>query len=264
MNRLIEWLPQVRQLAEAAGRAIMDVYDTDFGVEHKDDASPLTAADLAAHRVIAEGLARLTPELPVLSEESKHAPFAERAGWNTFWLVDPLDGTREFVKRNGEFSVNIALIEHGEPILGVVHAPVLGWTAQAARGLGASRIDRQGRLSPLGVADAGATLRVAGSRSHQDPRTIEALSRIGAHEMKPMGSALKFVLVAAGEADVYLRFGPTSEWDTAAGQCVVEEAGGALLSLAGDAFTYNRRESLLNGDFIAIGDRSLPWQDWIT
>lgn len=255
-------LEGTRRIAESAGDAIREIYGTAFTVEHKDDASPLTAADLAAHRIIAEGLASLTPGLPVLSEESRHAPLSERSAWGAFWLVDPLDGTREFVKRNGEFSVNIALVEDGRPILGVVHAPVLGWSAQAAKGLGAHRVHRSG-VESLAVANAASPLRIAGSRSHSDPRMAQALERIGAHTLKPMGSALKFVLVAAGEADVYLRFGPTSEWDTAAGQCVLEQAGGMLVSPEGEPFTYNRRETLLNGDFIAIGDPALPWRDWL-
>lgn len=256
-------LESVRELAEQAGQAILDIYNTDFGVEHKDDQSPLTAADLAAHRLISEGLQRLTPSWPILSEESKHAPFSERAAWSRFWLVDPLDGTREFVKRNGEFSVNIALIEAGKPVLGVVHAPVLNWSAQAAVGQGATLVHGAGARQVLQVRAAQRPLRIAGSRSHGDARLNGALERMGEHELRPMGSALKFILVAQGEADVYLRFGPTSEWDTAAGQCVLEQAGGQLLSLQGDAFTYNQRESLLNGDFIAFGDHALPWQSWL-
>lgn len=257
-------LEPVRALAEAAGQAILEIYRTDFGVEQKDDQSPLTAADLAAHRVISEGLKQLTPDWPILSEESRHAPFTERAQWSRFWLVDPLDGTREFVKRNGEFSVNIALIEAGNPVLGVVHAPVLAWSAAGAVGAGASLVHANGDRQPLRVQPARAPLRLAGSRSHGDARLNAVLERLGEHELRPMGSALKFVLVAQGEADVYLRFGPTSEWDTAAGQCVLEQAGGRVLSLSGDPFTYNRRETLLNDDFIALGDQRLAWQDWLS
>lgn len=263
MSQAADLLEPVRALAEAAGRAILEIYQTDFGVEHKDDQSPLTAADLAAHRVISEGLRQITPDWPILSEESRHAPFSERASWSRFWLVDPLDGTREFVKRNGEFSVNIALIESGRPILGVVHAPVLAWSAQAATGQGATMVQANGVRSRLNIRTAQSPLRIAGSRSHGDARLNAALERLGEHELRPMGSALKFILVAQGEADVYLRFGPTSEWDTAAGQCVLEQAGGAVLSLSGEAFTYNQRETLLNGDFIALGDQRLPWQSWL-
>ncbi|AVP96466.1 3'(2'),5'-bisphosphate nucleotidase [Ahniella affigens] len=263
MSDYTHWLEPVRGLAELAGRAILDIYRTDFDVEQKDDQSPLTAADLAAHRIISDGLRQLTPDQPILSEESRHAPFAERSQWSRFWLVDPLDGTREFVKRNGEFSVNIALIEAGRPVLGVVHAPVLGWSAAAAQGAGASLVQSNGDRQPLRVQPAKAPLRLAGSRSHGDARLNAVLARIGEHELRPMGSALKFVLVAQGEADVYLRFGPTSEWDTAAGQCVLEQAGGSLLSLSGEPFTYNRRDTLLNGDFIALGDPGLAWQSWL-
>ena len=263
MKALADLLTPIRELSEAAGQAILTVYRTDFDVEHKDDLSPLTEADLAAHRVIADGLAALTPGVPVLSEESRHAPLSERSGWGQFWLVDPLDGTREFIQRNGEFSVNIALIDEGRPVLGVVHAPVLGWSAQAAAGVGASKVAADGSIKELKVSRAGSTVRIAGSRSHQDARMNAVLERVGAHELKPMGSALKFVLVAGGEADIYLRFGPTSEWDTAAGQCVLEQAGGQLFAPNGELFTYNRRETLLNGDFIALGDRALPWRDWL-
>lgn len=251
-------------ISRQAGAAVMQVYAGGFEVSHKDDASPLTAADLAANRVIIEGLRQLTPDLPVLSEESAHVPWDVRRHWPTYWLVDPLDGTREFVKRNGEFSVNIALIHHGVPVLGVVQAPVGGQVWHAVRGEHAYRRDGQHDSQLRARIPATAPLRVAASRSHRDARTQGVLDRMGAIETVALGSSLKFCHIAEGRLDVYPRFGPTSEWDTAAAQCVLHAAGGALLAAGtGKSFRYNRRESLLNGDFIALGDPDLPWRDWL-
>ena len=251
-------------IARQAGEAIMEIYREGFEVTHKQDASPLTAADMAAHRIIVEGLQRLTPELPVLSEESAEVPWEVRRLWQSYWLVDPLDGTREFVKRNDEFSVNIALVVQGAPVLGVVQAPVGGQVWHAVRGEAAYRRDGQ-RDEPLRVrSPASAPLRVAASRSHRDARTQAVLDRMGEIEEVALGSSLKFCRIAEGRLDVYPRFGPTSEWDTAAGQCVLHAAGGALLAAdTGKPFRYNRRETLLNGDFIALGDTELPWQEWL-
>ena len=246
-------------LAERAGAAIMAVYACDFDVEEKADCSPVTEADLAAHRVIEQGLAALTPGIPVLSEESTAIAWSERAGWRRYWLVDPLDGTREFVKRNGEFTVNIALVEDHAPTLGVVYAPALGELAHAVRGEGAIFEDESGRRE-LRVEPRGAPpWRVAGSRSHRDPRTARFLERIGAHELLALGSSLKFVRLASGGLDVYLRYGPTYEWDTAAGQCVVAEAGGTVTDLAGVPLSYNRRDSLVNPDFLASAAAAGDW-----
>lgn len=254
----------VIQLAQDAAAAILGIYDSDFAVEHKDDDSPLTAADLAAHRCIVEGLARITPDIPVLSEESAHEiGTAQRRGWTRLWLVDPLDGTREFVKRNGEFTVNIALIEAGVAEFGVVQAPVTGQLWHGGATLGAFRRDH-GHDSALHVrAPAAPPLRVAASRSHRDARTQAFIDRMGAVEPVGLGSSLKFCRIAEGALDVYPRFGPTNEWDTAAGQCVLEGAGGALLDPQGRPFRYNQRERVLNGDFVALGDASLPWRKWM-
>jgi 3'(2'), 5'-bisphosphate nucleotidase len=256
-------------LAEAAGRAIMAVYARDFAVEAKDDRSPLTEADLASHRLLVAGLEALTPDIPVLSEESAALDPAERRAWPRLWLVDPLDGTREFVKKNGEFCVCIALVEHGVPMLGLVHAPVTGVTWSALAGEGAWRREAGADDVALGAkvpspdAQAGVGLRVAASRSHLDPRTAALLERLPEAERVPMGSALKFGLLAEGRLDLYPRFGPTSEWDTAAGQCLVEAVGGAVLDLEGRALRYNQRDTLLNGDFIAVAEAGLPWRDWL-
>jgi 3'(2'), 5'-bisphosphate nucleotidase len=252
-------IPDVRAIAQRAAAAILDVYESEFGVEHKDDRSPLTAADLAAHRTIVDGLRVLTPELPILSEESAAISWHERSQWSRYWLVDPLDGTREFVKRNGEFTVNIALIDAERPVLGVVQVPVTGSIAWAWRDGGAWMSAAQDEARQLRTRLRTEPLVVAGSRSHGDPRLLGMLQRVGAHEIIPLGSSLKFLRIAAADADLYVRLGPTSEWDTAAAQCVLEEAGGAVVDLQGNPLRYNRKESLLNPEFIACGDREVDW-----
>ena len=251
-------------LAEAAGRAILEVYARDFDVAAKDDRSPLTEADLASHHLLVDGLKALAPDVPVLSEEGADLAWSTRRGWSRLWLVDPLDGTREFVKKNGEFCVCIALVEDSEPVLGVLHAPVSGVTWSAERGQAAWKRDASGHERRLFVkTPAPHPLRVAASRSHRDARTDALLQALPAAEPVAMGSAIKFGLLAEGALDVYPRFGPTSEWDTAAGQCIVEAAGGAVLGLDGEPLRYNQRPSLLNGDFIALGDPALPWRNWL-
>lgn len=260
--------PRIREgviaIARAATTDILRVYDGDFDVVRKADASPLTEADMASHRRIVAGLQALTPDIPVLSEESAHVVAAvDRFDWQRLWVVDPLDGTREFVKRNGEFCINIALVEHGVPVFGLILAPVTGALWHGTPGHGAFRRDGDDE-HPIRVrAPALPPLRVAASRSHLDPRTASLMQRIGDTESVGMGSALKFCLLAEGAMDVYPRFAPTSEWDTAAGQAILEAAGGALLDTQGRPFRYNQRDTLLNGDFIALGDIALPWQDWI-
>ncbi len=251
-------------IARRAGDAILEVYARDFAVQSKADHSPLTEADMAAHRIIVRELEQLTPALPILSEEASDIAWQVRRQWSRYWLVDPLDGTREFVKRNGEFTVNIALIDAGIAVLGIVHAPVLDYLVHAQRGVGAW-LRTTGRGTDLDLVSqrpAPTPLRVAASRSHLDPRTQAVLDAIGEHERIGLGSSLKFCRLAEGRMDVYPRFGPTSEWDTAAGQCVLEAAGGAVLGLDGEPFRYNRGESLINPDFIALGDPQLPWRNW--
>ena len=248
-------------IAREAGERILDVYAReDFGTTAKADDSPLTLADHAAHHAIVDGLTQLDVVLPVLSEESESAPYAERAGWERFWLVDPLDGTKEFIKRNGEFTVNIALIENGEPTLGVVHAPALDVTYYAKRGEGAFK--RKGGNAPerIKAADYRAGgLRVVASRSHAGelmPRFLEAL---GNPECVSQGSSLKLCLVADGTATLYPRFGPTMEWDIAAAHAVVAEAGGRLTCTENTPLTYNK-EDLHNPHFVVTGSPSYPWQ----
>ena len=252
-------VPEVCAIARRAAEAILAVYRSDFAVERKTDRSPLTEADLAAHHIIVDGLRALTPGLPVLSEESASVPWKERAGWTRYWLVDPLDGTREFIKRNGEFTVNIALIDAHRPVLGVVQAPVSGELAWAAQGSGAWIAHGDGDARRVRTRARATPLVVAGSRSHGDARLGRLLEQVGEHRLLPLGSSLKFLRIAAAEADLYVRLGPTSEWDTAAAQCVLEEAGGAVFDLEGRILAYNTHESLLNPEFIACGD---PAHDW--
>lgn len=256
----VELLPSVLRLAREAGEKILTIYAAPFSVEHKADDSPLTAADLAAHKHIAAGLANLEHGLPCLSEEGGLPDFATRQSWESYWLVDPLDGTREFVQRSGEFTVNIALIHKGQPILGVVHAPALEASYFAARGAGAWRQSGDSPFEALQTARAPKLLRVLASRSHRSARDAALLARLPAHEELAVGSALKFGRVAEGVADLYPRLGPTSEWDTAAGQCVVEQAGGLVLGPDLKPLRYNTKDSLINPDFYVIGDPLYHWK----
>ncbi len=255
-----ELIDAVADIAHEAGQAILEIYESDFDVEHKDDDSPLTRADMASHRIIARRLRELTPELPVISEEDGLPPFAERSAWPRYWLIDPLDGTREFVKRNDEFTVNIALIDGGRPVLGVVDVPVLGLSYRAAEGYGATRSDDGGAPVAIRVpAESADPPRIVGSRSHRGASLDGFLDALGPHELVPLGSSLKFCRVAEGAADLYPRFGPTSEWDTAAAQAVVEQAGGRVLRLDGQPLDYNRKEDILNPHFVVIGPQDRDW-----
>ncbi|HEY8518495.1 MAG TPA: 3'(2'),5'-bisphosphate nucleotidase CysQ [Gammaproteobacteria bacterium] len=253
-------LDAVCTIARAAGAAILEVYRTDFSVQLKEDRSPLTEADRAAHTLIVERLRALTPDLPVLSEESEGVDAATRRQWARYWLVDPLDGTKEFLKRNGEFTVNIALVEDHRAVLGVVYAPALDRLYYGSVGRGAFREDAGGPPRPIKVRrPAPERPRVVGSRSHPSGELGTYLAALGPHEIKPMGSSLKICLVAEGAADIYPRFGPTSEWDTAAAQAVLESAGGSMIDLAGQPLRYNLKDDLLNPHFLAFGDHRRDW-----
>ncbi len=257
-------LEPVAELARHAGEKILEIYNSEFAVEQKADNSPLTAADMAAHHAIVDGLARLTPDIPVLSEESASLPYTKRSAWTRYWLVDPLDGTREFVKRNGEFTVNIALIEQGVPVLGVVHVPVSGVSYLACRGRGAMKQEAGKTPVAIHVRTLGAgPVMVVGSRSHRGESLNRFLDQLGAHEMTGMGSSLKLCLVAEGVADIYPRLGPTSEWDTAAAQCVVEQAGGYVTDTDMQPLRYNTKDSLLNPFFLVFGDDRHDWSRYL-
>ncbi|MGQ0501153.1 MAG: 3'(2'),5'-bisphosphate nucleotidase CysQ [Panacagrimonas sp.] len=255
-----DFLQPVLDIAHEAGRRIMDIYArSDFGVTTKDDASPLTLADMAAHRHIVQALAGLAAVYPVLSEEDADIAFSTRRNWSRYWLVDPLDGTKEFIKRNGDFTVNIALVDDGFPVLGVVHAPALGLSYFAAEGAGAQRL-KDGATQTLRTRQVPARPTFVVSRSHQDAALEAFLSAAPPHEAVSRGSSLKFCQVAEGSADLYPRTGPTSEWDTAAGQCVAEQAGAQVLRLPGATrLRYNQKESLLNPLFAVVGE---PAHDW--
>lgn len=255
-------LPDIIRIAEQASVAIRQVYDSDFAVSRKDDDSPLTAADLAAHETICRGLTALTPGVPILSEESSDLPWQERSSWQTYWLVDPLDGTREFIKRNGEFTVNIALIHHHEAVLGVVHVPVTQVCYYAAAGHGAWRSEAGSAPRRIHTrrTDRGRIV-TAGSRSHGSELQKRFFESLGPDTGTiVIGSSLKFCLVAEGQIDIYPRFGPTSEWDSAAAQCVVEQAGGRVTDLQWRPIRYNTKDSLLNPDFLVIADPQFDWK----
>ena len=257
-------LDRVRSAVAEAGAEILRIYsDPDrFDTERKADDSPLTAADLAANKLLVARLQELTPGIPILSEESKQAPWHERRHWQQCWIVDPLDGTKEFLKRNDEFTVNVALVREHQPILGVVYAPALQKWYFAARHEGAWRQEGSGVMDRIHVADrpVGRPWRVVGSRSHSTPEVDAFVQRLGQAELVSMGSSLKLCLVADGSADVYPRLGPTSEWDTCAAQAVVEQAGGQVLDAGtGEPLTYNARESVLNPHFIVCGQPDPTW-----
>jgi len=249
-SSLPDLLAHVTALAREAGAAIMAIYDGErLPVDYKQDKSPLTQADLASHNIVRAGLARLTPDWPVLSEESAEIPFDLRSAWRYFWMVDPLDGTKEFLSRNGEFTINIALIEANAPILGVVYAPAIDKMYFAAKGLGAFKADQQFISQIRAIRRDHGTTRVMVSRSHEKnlDRSPCDLSQC---ELVPMGSSLKFCLVAEGAAHLYLRTGPTMEWDSAAGQCILEVAGGSIADMDGMPLIYNK-PGLLNPGFLA-------------
>lgn len=258
---LQDLLAPVGAIARDAGAAILEVYQrADHGVQYKADDSPLTQADLAAHELIVARLRELTPQVPILSEESADIPWAERREWTRYWLVDPLDGTKEFINRNGEFTVNIALIEHGVPALGAVFAPVPDLLYIGAAHLGAWK-EEAGRRTPIGtvaIEQQQRVLRVVASRRHAGAELETWLGKLQKRfpelELLSMGSSLKICLIAEGSADIYPRLAPTCEWDTAAAQAVLEASGGLLTDLTFEPYRYNTKDNLLNPHFIALGD----------
>lgn len=248
----------------AVGREVLAVYRSDFDVHYKEDSSPLTEADLLAHRGLARLLEGLAPSVPVLSEESPGVEYDIRRHWQRYWLVDPIDGTRQFVDGSGEFSLNVALVEDGVPVFGVVHAPVSGITWLGQQGRGAMRIDaeqqRNIRVRPL-PGRGGAAWKVVGSRAHSVGLFDTFCANLPPHERLSMGSSIKLCLVAEGEVDLYPRFGPTCEWDTAAGQAIVTAAGGGVLDARTlEPLRCNQKDSLLNSSFIACGQRDERWE----
>ena len=254
-------LEKLVAISRRAGIAILGWYDGDMGITQKADESPLTRADLASHDLISAELTRLWPEIPVLSEESADIPWDTRQSWQQYWLVDPLDGTKEFINRNGEFTVNIALIRDHQPVMGIVHVPVTDISFFGARDTGAWRQAGTDMATPIKIRQPRANPAIiVGSRSHANPELAGQLDKLGAHELISMGSSLKFCHVAEGLADFYPRLGPTCEWDTAAAQAVVEAAGGQVVKIDGTPLAYNSKELYLNPYFFVIGD---PETDWL-
>lgn len=259
----------IEQIATDAGREILSVYNgaSPVAVTIKADNSPLTEADRRADALIMQALQSNFPEIPILSEESLSIDYEIRRTWPRYWLVDPLDGTKEFINRNGEFTVNIALIENGDPILGVVHVPVLEETYSGRVGEGAFKIDASGSRQSISTAKMGyseSTVRVVASRSHRgeqlDQLIDEITASIGEPAVVSMGSSLKMCLVADGSADFYPRLAPTCEWDTAAAHAILRAAGGQIVGLDFKPLRYNQKDQLLNPDFLAIADMDFDWQ----
>lgn len=241
----------------------MHIYTSDYDVVFKADESPLTAADQASHDLIVDKLSRFYPDIPILSEESNEISWEERHNWKEYWLIDPLDGTKEFIKKNGEFTVNIALIRHNVPALGVVYAPEFDVCWYAAEGKGAFR--KKGATGvPQPIKSSSPTgfdsLKIVGSRSHQSDAITAFLDKFDAPELLPMGSSLKLCAIADGTADIYPRLGLTSEWDTAAAHCIVAEAGGYIVDDAGYSLVYNNKESILNPHFLVLGGSNGSWR----
>ena len=259
-------LPAVIDIARAAGQLTLDIYQKkDYQAYTKNDQTPVTSADIAAHKLILEKLTELTPETPVLSEEDADVSFNKRANWHRYWLVDPLDGTQEFIARSGDFATIIALVEDHRPVMGVVYGPVSGVTYYAYKNKGAWKIpdmDEILRINTLNHEGQADSIAMAISRRQDISRITSRMNSRWNYDLVPLGSAaLKACLVAEGAVDCYLRLGPTGEWDTAATQCIVEEAGGRILSTQLEPLSYNERETLENPNFIVLGDQSLPWDE---
>ena len=251
---LINLVKPIIELSVRAGESILKIYDTEFEIDEKKDSTPLTEADLQSHNIIVSGLKSITPDIPIISEEEKLESFSSRKNRRRYWLIDPLDGTREFINKNGEFTVNIALIENNIPVLGVVHVPVKSETYIGCKNYGAKKINAMKEMKNISInKKLNTSLKVVGSRSHRGQSLAKFLNFVGEHEFLSVGSSLKFCMIAEGKADLYPRFGPTSEWDTAAAQAVVEQAGGKVINRNLDRLLYNKKESILNSQFYAVG-----------
>ncbi len=251
-------------IAREAGDILMHYYEHGAKVSTKSDATPVTEADKAADNFIASELIQLSPSLPVLSEEQQPPDYQTRKTWPRYWLVDPMDGTKEFIKRSGEFSVNIALIEHRQPILGVVYAPAKGLLWFASRDNVATKVDKDNVRTKIQARalDSEATTAILGHASYSKTDQ-KILDSIKAKECLRMGSSMKICAIAEGKADIYPRLGKTSEWDTAAAQCILERAGGKITDLDMEVLSYNQKESLLNPEFFAFGQSDHDWSQYL-
>ncbi|WP_096619141.1 3'(2'),5'-bisphosphate nucleotidase CysQ [Candidatus Enterovibrio altilux] len=264
--KLSELLKSVIEIAHESGQVILNIYQQGhFTKTVKSDNTPVTSADIAAHKLMIKRLSILTPNIPVLSEEDTSVPFYLRKQWQRYWLVDPLDGTQEFIAGSGDFATIIALVENNRPVMGVIYGPVSGVLYYATKGHGAWKIiatSEKIRLSTLKHSDTMLSFSIAISRRQDISAITERLDPRREYDLVPLGSAaLKSCLVAEGTVDCYLSLGPTGEWDTAATQCIVEESGGCILDMTLSPLSYNERDSLKNPNFIVLGDTSLPWQE---
>lgn len=263
LSRLLD---PVKSAAREAGAELWQLYQSgDYQQQQKADASPVTTADLAANRIIINRLSELTPTIPIISEESRLAPLSQRQDWPRYWLIDPMDGTQEFVARSGDFAVSIALVEHGWPALGVIYWPKEDVLYYASRGNGAFKQQRN-LINRIRVNNhqSGDRLKIAISRRQPLQPIIDLLQNKDDVEYIALGScSLKSCLVAEGKADCYLRLGPTGEWDTGAVHVIVEEAGGKILDSEFTSLSYNQRDTLANPDFMVMGQASIPWQQLI-
>ena len=262
-----ELINDLINISKNAGNAILEIYNSNtenFGIDYKDDNSPLTKADKASDRIIYDGLKNIDNTIPILSEEGKNIEYNTRKKWDKFWLVDPLDGTKEFIKKNGEFTVNIALIENHNPTLGIIFAPAKSLLYVAQKNLGSFKINTKNKLENLAgltkisVSSSSDKIRIIGSRSHSNSTFNNWVQeKFPNAQIVQVGSSLKFCLIAEGEAEIYPRFGPTSEWDIAAGHVIVNEAGGKVCAFNDKILTYNKKENILNPEFYAIGNIKL-------
>lgn len=256
-----ENLLEIVNISVDAGEVILNYYNENVDVIYKDDESPLTKADLASHKIITDSIKKITPDIPILSEE-EFIDWKIRKKWKKYWLIDPLDGTKEFIKKNDEFTVNIALIENNRPILGVIYTPALNELFYSIKNFGSYKILTKKKLNTLKEAKRisinkkkSNKVKIVGSRSHSNPILDKWVNKnFNEFDILQKGSSLKFCLIAEGSADIYPRFGPTSEWDIAAGHIILEEAGGKLKSIDNKEILYNEKENILNPDFFAYNN----------
>ena len=256
-----ENLLEIVNISVDAGEVILNYYNENVDVIYKDDESPLTKADLASHKIITDSIKKITPDIPILSEE-EFIDWKIRKKWKKYWLIDPLDGTKEFIKKNDEFTVNIALIENNRPILGVIYTPALNELFYSIKNFGSYKILTKKKLNTLKEAKRisinkkkSNKIKIVGSRSHSNPILDKWVNKnFNEFDILQKGSSLKFCLIAEGSADIYPRFGPTSEWDIAAGHIILEEAGGKLKSIDNKEILYNEKENILNPDFFAYSN----------
>lgn len=259
-------LDLAKKVAVEAGEEVLSIYDSgEFDAFQKNDDSPVTSADYKANDIITERLQAATPDIPILSEENKHASLSERKNWSRYWLIDPIDGTQEFIARSGDFAINIALIENNTPVIGVIYWPPGQSLYYASKDQGAYKVspEKECRIQVRKLEDPGSSVvKIAISRRQSREKIFSQLSETRTYQTLPLGScSLKSCFIAEGKADVFMRIGITGEWDTGASQCIVEEAGGRILGANFEPLTYNQRHTLENPDFVVMGDQRVAWHD---